>query len=65
MYLNFRYALDESMAQRLRELNPEAFRNILKRLLEANGRGFWSPESSVLMKLQELYDDVEDEIEGI
>jgi magnesium chelatase subunit H len=53
------------MASKLRELNPEAFRNLLKRLLEANGRGFWSPDDSVLMKLQELYDDVEDEIEGV
>ena len=60
-----RFALDESMANQLRDLNPEAFRNILKRLLEANGRGFWSPNDSVLAKLQELYDDVEDEIEGV
>eukprot|EP01035_Chromulina_nebulosa_P027502 gene27502-36183_t len=60
-----RFALDEKMANQLKDLNPEAFRNILKRLLEANGRGFWAADSSVLSKLQELYDDVEDEIEGV
>ena len=29
-----RYALDSEMADKLRKSNPEAFRNILKRMLE-------------------------------
>jgi len=33
--------------------------------VQANGRGFWAADTSVLSKLQELYDDVEDEIEGV
>ena len=60
-----RYVLDEEMAEKLKNNNPEAFRNILKRMLEAKGRGFWTPSDDVIMKLQELFDEVEDEIEGV
>nr|WP_193345487.1 cobaltochelatase subunit CobN [Gloeobacter violaceus] len=35
------YVLDAAMAERLRRANPEAFRNVVGRLLEANGHGFW------------------------
>jgi magnesium chelatase subunit H len=35
------YALDTEMAEKLKKANPEAFRNIVGRILEANGRGFW------------------------
>lgn len=59
------YALDKEMADLLKSKNPEAFRNILRRMLEAKGRGYWSPDESVLSKLQELYEEVEDEIEGV
>jgi cobalamin biosynthesis Mg chelatase CobN len=31
-----RYALDTEMADKLRKSNPEAFRNILKRMLEVS-----------------------------
>jgi magnesium chelatase subunit H len=59
------YILDEEMAARLRKANPEAFRNMVKRMLEANGRGFWQPSDEVIMQLQDVFDDVEDEIEGV
>ena len=59
------YVLDEAMAETLRSANPEAFRNILRRMLEANGRGYWKPEKKTLAHLQGLYDDVEDVIEGV
>ncbi|GAB1537582.1 hypothetical protein NUACC21_02270 [Scytonema sp. NUACC21] len=49
------YALDAEMAERLRKANPEAFRNIIGRMLEANGRGFWQPSEEKLQKLRELY----------
>lgn len=39
-----RYALDEEMSAKLRKSNPEAFQNILKRMLEAKGRGYWDPD---------------------
>jgi magnesium chelatase subunit H len=35
------------MANKLQKNNPEAFRNILKRLLEAEGRGMWEPSNEV------------------
>ncbi|NEP28666.1 cobaltochelatase subunit CobN, partial [Moorena sp. SIO3I6] len=59
------YALDEEMAKRLQQANPEAFRNIVGRMLEANGRGFWEPDHETLQKLRELYDLADQEIEGV
>ncbi|NEQ73457.1 MAG: magnesium chelatase subunit H [Okeania sp. SIO2C9] len=59
------YALDAEMAQKLREANPEAFRNIIGRMLEANGRGFWEADEEKLEKLRELYDVADEEIEGV
>jgi magnesium chelatase subunit H len=59
------YALDTEIAQKLREANPEAFRNIVGRMLEANGRGFWETDEEKLQKLRDLYQSAEDEIEGI
>ncbi|MDC0834363.1 cobaltochelatase subunit CobN, partial [Geitlerinema sp. CS-897] len=59
------YALDAEMAAKLRKANPEAFRNIVGRMLEAHGRGFWHPDEEKLEKLRELYDLSDAEIEGI
>jgi magnesium chelatase subunit H len=53
------------MADKLQANNPEAFRNILKRMLEANGRGYWKPSDDILDRLKDLYEEVEDEIEEI
>ena len=58
------YALDAEMAQKLRQANPEAFRNIVGRMLEANGRGFWQVDEDRLQRLRDLYDLTEDEIES-
>jgi magnesium chelatase subunit H len=59
------YALDPEMAARLRQSNPEAFRNVVGRLLEAHGRGFWQPQPEVLEQLRQLYDLTEEELEGV
>ncbi|QCS49637.1 magnesium chelatase subunit H [Picosynechococcus sp. PCC 11901] len=59
------YALDAAMAQKLREANPEAFRNIVGRMLEAHGRGFWEASDEKLQKLSDLYDLTDDVLEGI
>lgn len=37
-----RYALDKEVASKLQKANPQAFKNIVRRLLEANGRGMWA-----------------------
>ncbi len=59
------YALDGEMAEKLRQANPEAFRNIVGRMLEANGRGLWQADAEKLQKLQQLYELSEAEIEGV
>ena len=59
------YALDAEMAQKLRSANPEAFRNIVGRMLEAHGRGFWQPDGEKLDKLQELYELTDENLEGL
>ncbi|KKI99558.1 protoporphyrin IX magnesium chelatase, partial [Prochlorothrix hollandica PCC 9006 = CALU 1027] len=59
------YALDPEMAAKLNQANPEAFRNIVGRMLEAHGRGFWNPEADVLQQLRLLYEQTEEELEGI
>ena len=59
------YAFDEQMAQKLQQANPEAFRNIVSRMLEANGRGLWETDAEKLQKLRQLYESAEADIEGV
>jgi magnesium chelatase subunit H len=59
------YALNAEMAEKLRKANPEAFRNIVARMLEAHGRGFWQASDEKLQKLRELYELTDEEIEGV
>ena len=59
------YAFDAEMAARLRQANPEAFRNIVGRLIEANGRGIWKADADTLEKLQSLYEESDRELEGV
>jgi len=60
-----RYVFDEDMAGRLKESNPEAFRNVVSRLLEASARGLWDAEEEVLERLQQIYEALDDELEGV
>jgi magnesium chelatase subunit H len=59
------YLLDEQMLARLKELNPHSTRNLIGRMLEAQGRGFWAADDSTLDHLRELFHDIEDELEGV
>ncbi|OUL28590.1 magnesium chelatase subunit H [Nostoc sp. RF31YmG] len=59
------YALDAEMAEKLRKANPEAFRNIVGRMLEAHGRGFWQADQDKLDKLRQLYELTDEELEGV
>ncbi len=59
------YMLDAEMAKKLRDANPEAFRNIVARAIEAHGRGLWDADEEKLEKLRELYESTEDELEGV
>lgn len=58
-----RYALDEEIAAQLQKSNPEAFKNVVRRLLEAEGRGMWSTDEETLEKLRAKYMDADDLIE--
>ena len=59
------YALDREMADKLRKANPEAFKNIVGRMLEAHGRGFWDASDEKLQKLRQLYEVADEELEGV
>ena len=59
------YALDAAMAEKLRQANPEAFRNVVGRLLEAHGRGFWQPNQDKLEQLRQQYDLTDEILEGV
>ena len=56
---------DEDMRKRLMELNPNSFRRIVGTLLEVNGRGYWDTSEENIEQLKELYQEVEDKIEGV
>ncbi|MEB3279005.1 MAG: magnesium chelatase subunit H [Lyngbya sp.] len=62
---NDTFIKDEAMQQRLLNLNPHSFRRMVTTLLEANGRGYWETDESNLDKLRELYQEIEDRIEGV
>jgi magnesium chelatase subunit H len=59
------FVLDAQMLERLRALNPHSARSLVARLLEASGRGFWQAENDVLERLREIFDELEDRIEGV
>lgn len=62
---NETFIQDEAMRKRLMNLNPHSFRKVVSTLLEVNGRGYWETSESNLQMLRELYQEVEDRIEGI
>jgi magnesium chelatase subunit H len=62
---NATFIQDEAMRRRLMDLNPHSFRKVVATLLEVNGRGYWETSESNLQMLRELYQEVEDRIEGV
>ena len=63
--VNTTFIEDPEMCRRLMNLNPNSFRKIVGTLLEVNGRGYWETSDSNLDRLRELYQEVEDKIEGV
>jgi magnesium chelatase subunit H len=59
------FVLDDSVRRRLEQANPQAARNAISRLIEANGRGYWKADEAMLEKLRGLYSDLEDRLEGV
>jgi len=62
---NDTFIKDEAMRKRLLNLNPNSFRKMVTTFLEANGRGYWDTSEENLQLLRELYQEVEDRIEGV
>ena len=56
---------DPEMRQRLMDLNPHSFRRIVGTLLEVHGRGYWETSEQNIAQLQEIYQQIEDRIEGV
>jgi magnesium chelatase subunit H len=59
------FVLDDAMRRRLEAVNPQAARNAISRLIEANGRGMWKADDATLQRLQGLHADIEDRLEGV
>jgi magnesium chelatase subunit H len=59
------FVLDDAMRRRLEAANPQAARNAVSRLMEASGRGMWKADEATLERLQSLYADIEDRLEGV
>ncbi|EIE25813.1 hydrogenobyrinic acid a,c-diamide cobaltochelatase, partial [Coccomyxa subellipsoidea C-169] len=59
------YALDPTMAEKLRKNNPQAFANVVRRMMEASGRGMWNASEETLNQLRSILNDIEDELEGV
>jgi len=62
---NTTFIQDQEMRDRLMNLNPHSFRKMVSSLLEVNGRGYWETSESNLQMLRDLYQEVEDRIEGV
>jgi magnesium chelatase subunit H len=58
------FVLDEAMRERIERANPRAARNAAARLLEAHGRGLWQADDDTIERLQGIYADLEDRLEG-
>ena len=59
------FLFDQSMLERLRDLNPHSAHALVRRLLEANGRGYWEVDAETLEKLREISRSLEDQMEGV
>jgi magnesium chelatase subunit H len=59
------FMLDPAMRERLAALNPTASARIANRLLEAQERRYWAPDSEALERLRRAGEELEDRLEGI
>ena len=59
------FLFDETMLERLRDLNPHSAHSLVQRLLEANGRGYWEVDEDVVERLKEISRNLEDQLEGV
>lgn len=57
------YALDVTVQDWMKEVNPWALQRITETLLEAEKRGLWQAADETIDQLQALYLDIEGELE--
>ncbi len=62
--VNSRLVFDNDMRRRIQDNNPYAMLDIIKRLWEAQSRGYWSPDEQTLDRLRQMYVDAEAQVEG-
>lgn len=43
----------------------QAFANVVRRMMEASGRGMWNASEETLDQLRSILNDIEDELEGV
>ena len=58
-----KYAFDQEMQEWMKEVNPWALQRIVENLLEAIQRGLWEADEQTKQELQDLYLDIEGELE--
>lgn len=59
-----RFLLDGVNSEWMRDVNPYAMHETVSWLLEAVGRGMWSPDDETRERLEALYLDLEGDLEG-
>jgi cobaltochelatase CobN len=58
-----KYALDQKMQEWMKEVNPWALQRIAEKLLEAQQRGMWQADDKTKEELQQLYLEIEGDLE--
>jgi len=58
-----KFLLDSEMREWFKRNNPWAMEGIARRLMEASKRGIWRADEEVLRRIEDLYLEVEGEIE--
>ena len=58
-------AINALLGQVMRQSKGQAKPDVVRRLLEANGRGYWDVDAATLEKLREISRSLEDQMEGV
>jgi len=58
-----KYAIDQDMREWMQDVNPWALQRIAEKLLEAEQRGLWQANDKTKQELQQIYLDIDGELE--
>jgi len=62
---NETYIADEDIRKKMMEKNPDALRDMVGTFLEAASKGYWETSEENLNRLRNVYQECEDQIEGV